>query len=150
MWKEIFYAGQVFCECFWLTRILLKPGLKKLNPTVCCHLHLRGAESFPSLRESLHWPVKVSVISPLEMHFFQPAEAVCEPRHRSKQEYGHLIRPVNPCYDWMLGNDIISHCENVQSSKWFSCPVRLKHYFFFYLVDFKNHNILAQQVAHWR
>jgi hypothetical protein len=73
-----------------------KPGLKKLNPTVCCHLNLRDAGNLITLKISLHWPVKMPIISPLEIQSFQQAEAVTEQRHRREQMIqGHLIRPVN-------------------------------------------------------
>lgn len=101
MWREIFHIRQTFCECLWLTRILLKPGLKKLNPAVCCHLNLRDGEKLLTLRISLHWPVKMPIISPLEIHSFQPAEAVNEERHR-RDKY------MDVCSD--LGTEDVPEC----------------------------------------
>lgn len=112
MWKGIFYIGQVFCECLWLTRILLKPGLKKLNPTVCCHLNLRDGGKLLTLRISLHWPVKMPIISPLEIYSFQPAEAVNEQRPR-RNTY------MDACSD--LGTSNVPKCktkENIIAILW--------------------------------
>lgn len=112
MWREIFYVGQVFCECLWLTRILLKPGLKKLNPTVCCHLNLKDGGKLLTLRRSLHWPVKMPIILPLKIHSIQPAEAVSEQRQR-RDKY------MDACSD--LGNSDVRACrtkENIISTLW--------------------------------
>lgn len=140
MWREIFYIGQVFCECLWLTRILLKPGLKKLNPTVCCHLNLRDAGKLPTLRIFLRWPVKMPIISPFEIHSFQPAEAVSQQRHGRGNTWTHAQTWESlMCLNAGQRKTSLPPCEDFQSQNCSVSPFRveLKWYQFNHLALFQ-------------
>lgn len=71
-----------------------KTWTEGIKSTVRCHLNVRDPGKLPTLKIVLHRPVKMPVISPLEIHSFPPAEAVSEQRHLC----GHCSDPESLTY----------------------------------------------------
>lgn len=54
---------------------------EEIKPYCLLSFKFEGCWKLTTLRIFLHWPVKMPIISPFEIHSFQPAKAESEQRH---------------------------------------------------------------------
>lgn len=97
-----------------------KTWTEEIKP-YCCHLNLRDARKLPTLRIFLHWPVKMPIISPFEIHSFQPAEAVSQQAHGRGNTWTHAQTWESlMCLNAGQRKTSLPPCEDFQLSKLFS------------------------------